>query len=69
MSPPPGNNGGAVSGEAPWLWAEEAQSNRMGASHTHAYSTLFVERTFPPEKGLLIWTHESGKPGIDWRSD
>jgi hypothetical protein len=50
MSPPPGNNGGAVSGEAPWLQAEEAQSNRMGASHTHTHARLFVECTFPPEK-------------------
>jgi hypothetical protein len=62
MSPPPGNSGGAVSGEAPWPWADEPQSNKTNVIKTHLYvrHNLFKKRTFPPE-ARFVWIHESSE--------
>lgn len=52
MSPPPGNNGGAVSGDAPWLWADGAEIDKTNTTktHWHVRHNLFRKSTFPPAK-------------------
>ena len=52
MSPPPGNKGGAVSGEAPWLWANGTEIDKTNTTKTrwHVRHNLFRESTFAPAK-------------------
>ena len=60
-SPPPGNNGGAVSGAVPCPKAVAAQTDKARVSQN-----ILLRFTIPPTKNDNSRAHESVKPGNDW---
>jgi|SRR5580704_16293472 hypothetical protein len=69
ISPPPGNNGVAVSGAAPCPLADGTQSNAANDSNTHCPQKMrnnFLNFTIPPvENGSSTRMRASEPTGLD----